>query len=215
MRAARIPIKAVPQPWPPMASMTLAATTLEKTSTEPMDRSMPDVMMTKVMPTPSTAQTATFCEISEKLEADRNLPPAATEKNATMTSRTPRIQTDWVFPRRFRRDWCPSSGSATATSSGFVMTLMPPLRSCPGRRSWRRRALRRWSPRPCRWPPGVPRRITCTRSATSSTCGMECEIRITAMPLSLTRLMLSRTFGSGRRPARPSVRRGSRPCRPS
>ena len=29
--------------------------------------------MTKVMPTPSTAQTAMFCEISEKLLADRNL----------------------------------------------------------------------------------------------------------------------------------------------
>ena len=40
----------------------------------------------------------------------------------------------------------------------------------------------------------MPRRSTWTRSATSSTCGMECEIRITAMPLSLTRLMLSRTF---------------------
>ena len=106
-RAARMPMKAVPQPCPPTDSMTLAATTLEKTSTEPMDRSMPEVMMTKVMPTPSTAQTATFWEISEKLEADRNLPPAAMEKNATITSRTPRIQTDWVLPRRFRSDWLP------------------------------------------------------------------------------------------------------------
>ena len=47
-----MPMKAVPQPCPPTDSMTLAATTLEKTSTDPMDRSMPDVMMTKVMPTP-------------------------------------------------------------------------------------------------------------------------------------------------------------------
>ena len=76
IRAARMPRKATPQPSPPTASMTLAATTEENTSTEPTDRSMPEVMMTKVMPTPSTAQTAMFCEISEKLLADRNLSPA-------------------------------------------------------------------------------------------------------------------------------------------
>ena len=68
---------ATPQPSPPMASITLAATTEENTSTEPMDRSMPEVMMTNVMPTPSTAHTAMFCEISEKLLADRNFSPAA------------------------------------------------------------------------------------------------------------------------------------------
>src|SRR3954467_1826624 len=95
--AAAMPTMAVPQPSPPIDSMTLAATTLENTRTDPTDRSMPEVMMTNVMPTPSTAQTATFCEISEKLEADKNFPPAATEKKATITSRTPRIQTDWVL----------------------------------------------------------------------------------------------------------------------
>ena len=72
---------ATPQPSPPMASISLAATTEANTSTEPMDRSMPAVMMTNVMPTPRTAHTAMFCEISEKLLADRNLPPAAMEKN--------------------------------------------------------------------------------------------------------------------------------------
>ena len=50
--------------------------------------------MTNVMPTPRTAQTAMFCEISEKLLAEKNLPPAVTAKNATITTRTPRIQTD-------------------------------------------------------------------------------------------------------------------------
>ena len=99
--------------------MTLAATTLEKTRTDPTDRSMPEVMMTKVMPTPSTAQTATFCEISEKLEAERNLPPAAIEKNATMTSRTPRIQTDWVLPSRFSSDSFP----VVAVGDGDVVGL--------------------------------------------------------------------------------------------
>mgnify|MGYP003694391601 CR=1 FL=1 len=34
--------------------------------------------MTKVMPTPRTAQTAMFCEISEKLLVEKNLPPAVT-----------------------------------------------------------------------------------------------------------------------------------------
>ena len=44
-----------PSPSPPMAAISLAEITDEKTSTEPMDRSIPEVMMTKVMPTPSTA----------------------------------------------------------------------------------------------------------------------------------------------------------------
>ena len=41
-----IPTNAVPQPSPPMACMALAATTPEKTRTEPTDRSMPLVMIT-------------------------------------------------------------------------------------------------------------------------------------------------------------------------
>ena len=56
-----------------MRSMSFAATTDEKTSTEPTDRSIPEVMMTKVIPTPSTAQTAMFWEISEKLLAREEL----------------------------------------------------------------------------------------------------------------------------------------------
>ena len=78
-----------------MLSMSFAATTDENTSTEPTDRSIPEVMMTKVIPTPSTAQTAMFWEISEKLLADRNLLPAAMLKKTTMTTSTPRIHTAW------------------------------------------------------------------------------------------------------------------------
>ena len=59
--------------------------------------------MTKVIPTPSTAQTAMFWEISEKLLADRNLLPAAMLKKATMTSSTPRIHTAWRLPMRLSR----------------------------------------------------------------------------------------------------------------
>ncbi|HKO39306.1 MAG TPA: hypothetical protein VJU14_13155, partial [Solirubrobacterales bacterium] len=43
---------AVPQPSPPAPCITFAATTEEKTSTEPTDRSMPEVMMTNVIPMP-------------------------------------------------------------------------------------------------------------------------------------------------------------------
>src|SRR6185312_12264264 len=98
--APTMPMAAVDQPSPPTDSMILAAMTEEKTSTEPIDRSMPEVMMTKVMPTPRTAQTAMFWEISEKLLVDRNLVPAAREKAATMTPRTPRIHTDCMFAMR-------------------------------------------------------------------------------------------------------------------
>ena len=87
-------MNAVPQPSPPTVSISFAAITEENTSTEPTDRSIPDVMMTNVMPTPITAHTAMFWEISEKLLVERNLSPAATEKNATMTRSTPRIHTD-------------------------------------------------------------------------------------------------------------------------
>ena len=98
--ATRRPTKAVPQPSPPMASITFAATTEEKTSTEPTDRSMPEVMMTNVIPTPITAHTAMFCEISEKLLAERNLLPPVMVKKTTMTSSTPRIHTDCRLPSR-------------------------------------------------------------------------------------------------------------------
>ena len=41
-----MPRMAVPQPSPPTACIALAATTPEKTRTEPIDRSMPLVMIT-------------------------------------------------------------------------------------------------------------------------------------------------------------------------
>ena len=90
--AAPIPTTATPDPLPPIASITLAATTDENTNTEPTDRSMPEVMITNVIPTPNTAQTATFCEIREKLPGDRKRSPAMTVKNTQMTTSTPRIQ---------------------------------------------------------------------------------------------------------------------------
>jgi hypothetical protein len=125
--AARMPRPATPQPSPPTDCITLAATTEEKTRTDPMDRSMPEVMITKVMPTPSTAHTAMFCEISEKLLVDRNLSPAAMENATTMTRRTPRIHTDWRLASRFRYEsLAGASGTACCPGAwpGGVMTLM-------------------------------------------------------------------------------------------
>src|SRR3954471_24280380 len=83
--AARIPSAATPAPSPPMLAMSFAATTDEKTSTEPTKKSIHEVIMTKVIQTPSTAHKAMFWEISEKLLVDRNLLPAAMLKKATMT----------------------------------------------------------------------------------------------------------------------------------
>jgi hypothetical protein len=64
---------------------------------------MPEVMMTNVIPTPITAHTAMFCEISEKLLAERNLLPPVMVKKTTMTTSTPRIHTDWRLPSRLSR----------------------------------------------------------------------------------------------------------------
>ena len=80
--------------------------------------------MTNVMPTPRTAQTAMFCEISEKLLVEKNLSPAVTLKNATITKRTPRIHTDCTLVIRLISDCWASSATSTAASSGGVITLM-------------------------------------------------------------------------------------------
>ncbi len=60
-----------------------------------------------------------------------------------------------------------------------------------------------------------PRRSTCTRSATSSTCGMECEMRTTARP-AVAHLLdrLEDVLASARRRGRRWARRGRAPCWP-
>ena len=66
-----MPTAAVPHPSPPTHTMVLALMTPEKTSTDPMERSMPAVMMTKVMPTPRIARIEAFWAMV------RALPPLA------------------------------------------------------------------------------------------------------------------------------------------
>ena len=98
--AAMIPATITKNPSPPIPSITLAAITEANTSTEPIDRSMPEVMMMKVIPTPRTARAERFWLIREKFCAEKNRLPPATAKNATMTTSTPRIQTACISPSR-------------------------------------------------------------------------------------------------------------------
>src|SRR5262245_15747678 len=123
--AATSPTTATPIPLPPITSISFAATTDENTNTEPTDRSMPEVMITNVIPTPRTAQTATFCEMSEKLPVDRKRSPAITAKNRQITIRTPRIQNAWSPTTRFSSDWAPSNSSAlSATAACWLATVL-------------------------------------------------------------------------------------------
>ena len=86
--ATRAPTMAAPQPWPPMAAIALSATTPLKTRTLPTDRSMPPVMMTKVIPTPRTARMEVFCTIPRMLNTVRKLLGFRTEKMMTITAST-------------------------------------------------------------------------------------------------------------------------------
>ena len=115
--AATSPAAATPAPAPPIASISFADTTDENTNTDPTDRSMPEVMITNVMPTPSTAHTATFWEISEKLPVDKKRSPARTVKNRQMMMRTPRIQNACSPITRLRNDCDGSNSSAPVTTA--------------------------------------------------------------------------------------------------
>jgi hypothetical protein len=66
---AAAPSAMTPQPAraPPCAAITLAATTPEKTRTDPTERSMPPVTMTKVMPTASTSGMAALMKMVRML----------------------------------------------------------------------------------------------------------------------------------------------------
>ncbi|WP_288115245.1 hypothetical protein [Microbacterium sp. SCN 71-21] len=82
---------ATPQPSPPIARIVIAETTPEKTSTEPIDRSMPDVEMTKVMPTARIARIEAFWRTRRKLDHCANVVGARAPKISTITRRTRKI----------------------------------------------------------------------------------------------------------------------------
>ena len=112
--ATAVPTAAVDQPEPPIFSIVSAETTEEKTSTEAMDRSMPEVMMMKVMPTANTAQIARFWPMLIKLSPVMNWLGALMAKKAVMRTRTPRIQIDCIPLRRCSSGPCASPTSIAA-----------------------------------------------------------------------------------------------------
>ena len=148
--ATRRPTRATPQPSPPSDSIVLADTTDETTRTEPTDRSMPEVMMTNVIPTAMTAQIETFWATLVRLPVVRNWVGESTPNAPKMTTSTPRIHTDCIDLTRSRMLSC--LAEVSIGWAGLVMVLMPPPPSGPGRRSWRRRAVRRTCPPRCRSP---------------------------------------------------------------
>ena len=75
----------------PIAAIDLSATTPLKTRTLPIDRSMPPVMMTNVIPTPSTARMDVSCTIPRMLNTVRKLCSLRAEKMMTITASTPMI----------------------------------------------------------------------------------------------------------------------------
>ena len=99
--------------------MVLALMTPEKTSTEPIERSMPAVMMTKVMPTPRIARIEAFWAMVRALPVLAKLLGARIEKTMTIAARTRRI---WKACSRTRRPanpgWAPSSSGDRGHGSG-------------------------------------------------------------------------------------------------
>ena len=200
-RATTRPMRAVPQPSPPMASITFAATTEENTSTEPTDRSMPEVMMTKVIPTPMHGPHGDVLGDQREVAGGEELAAAGDgeeDDDDQQHAEDPhRLQAAQPLEQRFtgRDDRRPGSRSGRGRSG--EVTVQP-----PSRRGAFASSAPVMAPTSCSTvvPSAgmvamrVPRRMTWMRLATSSTAGIECEIRTTAMPLSLTRLIVSSTF---------------------
>ena len=153
--ATRAPMRALPQPWPPpMAAIALSATTPLKIRTLPIERSMPPVMMTKVIPTARTVRMAVFWTIPRMLKTVRKALGFRIEKTSTITASTMMICSDCSRASRASRPVGSSSlGAALAGAEGgtvvwSVMTASPasPHRSSP------RPAPPSSSPSPCTWP---------------------------------------------------------------
>ncbi len=123
--ATRMPTIATPQPSPPIARMTRAATTPENTSTEPTDRSMPAVMMTYVIPTARTARIEAFWMMRRKLVHCANESGARMLKTMMIARSTRRIWKACV--RRIRRTgftfWLSSKVPIATVSVGGVVVL--------------------------------------------------------------------------------------------
>ncbi len=120
----RMPMVATPQPSPPSARIVRAETTPENTRTEPIERSMPEVMMMYVMPTPSTARIEAFWMIRRKFDHCANESGASALKISTMTMRMSRIWKACAFSSPTKKFGLVSSNVPMATVSvGGVVVL--------------------------------------------------------------------------------------------
>ena len=81
----------VPQPLAPAATIALQAITLLNTKTLPTDRSIPAVIITKVIPTPKTAKTEMLIMMFLKLNRVKNVLGAIALKIAVITKSTETI----------------------------------------------------------------------------------------------------------------------------
>ena len=75
-----------------MPTITLAAITPEKTRTDPTDRSIPAVMITKVMPTARISSPEASAAMLRKLNTVANCWKRRAAKPATMPSRIRKVQ---------------------------------------------------------------------------------------------------------------------------
>ena len=129
-----------------------------------MDRSMPAVAMTKVVPTLTTVRMATFWASRVRLLTVPNLSGASAVKIAMSSSRKASVMNTWLatMVRQRGRGFTSAavtsvvcSASSSAESVGLSCSVMP---ASPWRRSrsWRRSAARH-RPHPCGTSrPGLP-----------------------------------------------------------
>ncbi len=97
--------------------MSFAATTPEKTSTAPTERSMPAVMITKVRPTATTSRTAASVAMLRALLTSRNSSGCRNEKTAISPTRIRAIAVLWPVTRRCHHGSRSSSSSSSAATS--------------------------------------------------------------------------------------------------
>ncbi|CAB4906505.1 unannotated protein [freshwater metagenome] len=90
-KQAAKPPKEAPQPWPPMPTITLQAITELKTKILPIERSIPAVIITKVIPIPKMAKTAILIKIFLRLKRVKNVSGAKKLNMAVITINTNKI----------------------------------------------------------------------------------------------------------------------------
>ena len=137
-RPATSPTPIAPHPPPPTASITLAAMTPENTSTDPTERSIPAVMITKVMPTAMISSPEASAAMLRKLNTVANCWKRSAANPATMPSRIRNVQVVVSVRRRrstplrpSRTGACAPSSRVSAGGTSRVSLIGAPLRGSP------------------------------------------------------------------------------------